>query len=141
MLKIILAGLLCLGAQAQEWSKADTAWETACIVTEVADWMQTRQIAKHPEHRIKVVGWVDGWGIERGVYYRYEGYTEQVNPILPKRPSLAEVDRCFVAQIAAQYFAATLLKGKWRRGLQVLTVSLEVDMVQRNARGGLKLRW
>jgi len=73
---------------AENWTWKDTAYQSAAITLKVIDWGQTRHIAKNP----------DQW---------YE-----MNPMLPRNPSVDQVDAYFAAGIIIETAVALALPPK-----------------------------
>lgn len=110
---------LCFGmavsAHAQNWSTQDRALFSASSVLLVADWAQTRHIARNP-HRF------------------YEK-----NPILGEHPSLGRVNTYFATVLVANYFITDALSPKWRTAYQAGLIGVELVVIGNNKRLGIKM--
>lgn len=83
----------------------------------LADWNQTRQIARHPKS-----------------YYEY-------NPVLGKHPSTRRVDIYFAAALAALNGLDLLLDDGLGDALWVGVTVIEIDSVSQNLGIGLKVKF
>ena len=82
-----------------------------------ADWKQTRQIARQPDR-----------------YY-------ERNPILGKHPSVGRVDTYMVASGVLHWIISAKLSPKWREQFQLVSISMQANVVQQNYEIGLGLRF
>jgi len=126
---LAIAGLLfSTPAIADEWSKLDISREVVWQTVHYMDWMQTRQIARHPEE-----------------------YHEE-NPILGKHPSVSEVNQYMVASaighvIVANYIPDVIrgigLPESWasssRMVFQYVTIGMSGGCVANNFNIGLRV--
>lgn len=100
-----------------DWSKADVALEAAFALTLLADHNQTKQIKNHPGLR-------------------------ESNPLLGDNPSDARIRNYFVGAMVSHVLVANALpSGKLRTAFQAGTIVLEVAIVGRNKRMGLRVKF
>lgn len=78
------------------------------------DWMQTREIAKHPEK----------W--------------KEANPLLPDHPNIGEVNRHFLFLGLAHAAIANYLPKEKRELFQNITIGIESGIVARNYYIGIR---
>lgn len=83
----------------------------------IADWKQTRQIAREPDR-----------------------YFER-NPILGKHPSVGRVNTYMVAAGVLHWVIAANLSPKWRQQFQLVSVAVQANVVKQNYEVGLSLRF
>lgn len=100
---------------ASDWTDADTAWQASYLALHVADWGQTRHIAKNP-----------------GEYY-------EVNPLLGDHPSVRRVDTYMAVSAITHTAIAYCLSPDWRRRFQQVTVGIKAGVVGYNYSIGLKM--
>jgi hypothetical protein len=119
--------VLMLGcAKAGDWSTEDTYRQAAVTALLVADWGQTRWIAKHN-------------GLtEPG---RFPVDAGERNPILGKYPSGGKVDAYFAAAIVGHAAISYVLPPDWRKGWQYVWIGLELGTVNANRAVGIKMAW
>ncbi|HUG79505.1 MAG TPA: hypothetical protein VML57_18645 [Burkholderiales bacterium] len=79
----------------------------------IADWRQTRQIARAPDR-----------------------YFER-NPILGKHPSVGRVDTYMLTAGVLHWVIAANLSPKWRERFQLISFSIQANVVQQNYAIGL----
>jgi len=115
---IALFGLSSAPVFASDWTTEDTAWQAAYMVLHVADWGQTRDIARRED----------------------EGYYE-TNPILGRHPSLKRVDTHFAVTALAHTAISYALPPDWRRRWQMVTIGVEAGFVSYNYSIGLKINF
>lgn len=111
---IILMGALCAPCSAMDGSELTK--QIAYTALHIADWQQTRQIARDPR------------------YY-------EKNLILGSKPTQAEVNRYMGATLIGHWAMSVMLKEEARRLWQDGTIVLEAATVHRNHRIGLSVRW
>lgn len=116
----LFGSLACFGlgaapVYASDWTKADTARQMAYLTLHVADWGQTRYIAKNPNR-----------------------YLEK-NLFLGGHPSLSRVDSYFAFTALAHTAISYALPPDWRRGWQYITIGVEAGAVGYNYSIGLKM--
>ena len=117
-MKTLYALLMCFGvARADDWTTQDTIRQVALQTALTADWMQTRQIAKHPE----------SW---------YE-----TNAMLGDHPSVARVNQYFIASSLVAYGIARALPEKWRLPYQYLYIGYEGNFFANNLRFGINVEF
>lgn len=107
--------LLAAPCHAQEWTTTDTAYEAAYLVLHTADWSQTRYISKHCDQ------------------------FEEGNGILGDCPSVGRVDCYFLATGLLHIGVAHILPPDWRRGFQLVTISVEAGAVAHNYKLGIRM--
>jgi hypothetical protein len=110
-----LALLHCTFAVAADWSKQDKVLFSASSALLVADWAQTRHIAKNPQ-----------------LFY-------EKNPILGEHPSLGRVNTYFATVLVANYFITDALSPKWRTAYQAGLIGVELVVIGNNKRLGIKM--
>lgn len=91
-----------------EWSKREIGMQVIASLLIITDWGQTRTIAKNP----------DRW---------YEK-----NPILGRHPSVAEVDRYFIACLIGNVMITHILPEKWRETWLGITIGCQAYCVGNN---------
>ena len=118
-MKIILDLFLLFtsNSQADEWTAADTGREAVYLTLHSIDWAQTRNIARNP----------DKW---------YEQ-----NSYLGKHPSVAQVDRYFIAAGAIQFAVAYYLPAEYRKAFQYVTIGVEGGAVVHNFSLGIEVKF
>ena len=117
---LLLTLALCTPqAYAGDWSRADTQRQIIYTALHVADWRQTRQIARQCG----------------------SGEYRELNPVLGPCPSLSRVDNYFLATGLAHYALAYLMPAPQRRYWQTATITLQVAAVGNNAAVGLRIKW
>lgn len=112
---MVFAVACCTGAHAGDWSKADTNLEAVFLTLGALDWLQTREVIKHPDR-----------------------YSER-NIFLGKHPSNADVNVWFAFGLAAHVGIAAALPPAWRAPFQYVTIGLEGGLVLRNYRIGVRI--
>lgn len=110
---LIAFAIVITGCATGGWTKEDTYRQAAVVAVSAVDWMQTRKIARNPER-----------------YY-------ELNPILGRHPSEAEVDLYFAASIAAHTAVSMALPPDWREVWQYLSIGFEYSVVAHNFSIGL----
>lgn len=111
---VILLSVPVTARGADEWTSGDTARQAVYLTLHVADWAQTRHIARHPEE-----------------------FTER-NPVLGEHPSVGRVNGYFAATALAHTAVSWALPRGWREGWQYVTIGVESVVVARNYRLGVK---
>lgn len=108
---IAIAALLtgCAG-----WTKQDTYRQAAVMALLVVDHGQTLNIAKNPET------------------------FHENNPILGKHPSVAEVNRYFLAAYVLHPTVSAVLPTRQRRWWQWITIGVEAGVVAHNYSLGIR---
>ncbi len=118
ILPIMLAICVLAGCSGNHpWTRKDTAALATYTVFHVADWMQTRQVAKNPD------------------CYR------EINPILGEHPSTPLVDAYFAFTWIANYLITRELDEPYRTGWQIGGIAIEAGFVIHNNSVGVKLQW
>jgi len=97
----------------------DSLWEASYLLTHLADWGQTRDIA------LQCGG---------GGYY-------EMNPIIGSCPSLTRVDTYFIATALLHMGVSRVLPQKYRRFFQGSTMAMELGYITNNASIGLKIKF
>lgn len=100
---------------ADEWNMEERTTFTMSTAMLVADWAQSRQIARNAEQ------------------YR------ETNPILGARPSMGHVNTYFVTALALNYVIGRSLDRRWRSAWFVTVQTVEASVVQRNLSIGLEV--
>ncbi len=138
-MKVITAALVFLSiapiARAQDrapWTGADTALEASFAALMLADWAQTRQIARNPGAGVRYVPGV-GWRDYPGVH--------EINPILGREPSATAVNAYFAGLTAAHAVAARWIPRPWRTAWQVVPMAIEAGVVGHNLGAGFAFRF
>lgn len=111
LLAALALALLPRASAADEWTAADTAWEAAFVGAVFLDWQQTR------------------WFLYEQRPHRYY----EINPVIGKHPSSARLNAHVAAAVIGHAVVARILPASWRRTWQVMTVSVELAVVARNA--------
>ena len=117
-------------ANAEPWSKWDSALAGAAVTTIGIDWGQTRWMVKNP--CINAGGGTDC----PDPYYE--------NGIIAKRfigehPTTGQVDRYFLAYAATTLLVADWLSPPLRKGFLALTTVVQIGYVSHNYRIGVKM--
>jgi hypothetical protein len=137
---LFLAGCTGCGEQAKadEWTVADTAWETGFTIAAIGDWIQTDHIADCPDNQPSTRACPLGY---REIH---------IQRIIGEHPSRAAVNEYFTAVIIGHIFASNLLPVEYkifnwslnpRRIWQITTFSFEADQVHHNLRAGVKIEF
>lgn len=115
---VLLAIALFLGTPMAkaEWSGMDTTLQSVSMTLTVVDWLQTREIVKHP----------DKW--------------KETNPMLGEHPSMGAVNTYFAGHLAINWFVARWLDPPARTFWQVGIIFNEVDAVTNNISNGIRIR-
>ena len=111
--------LALLATNANAWSKKDPYWETAYLVTHLADWGQTLDISSQ---------------CAGGSYY-------ETNPVMGKCPSAQVVNAYFIGTALLHYGVAQILPPKYRRMFQAGTMGMELSYITNNASIGLNVKF
>ena len=133
MKKIIIIFMLLFAVNAnaeykfaEAWDVNDTTYQLLATGLMIADWGQTRYIAKNPDK-----------------YY-------EINPILGKHPSTSEVNTYFAAAILGHALISLALPPKAevfgyninpRRIWQVMWIGIETGYVGHNASMGIRVKF
>lgn len=113
---LFLATMIWAGvARAADWTRTDSAFQIASSALIVADWAQTREIAKHPER----------W--------------RETNLILGEHPSRGKVNAYFAACLVGNAAIAYALPAPYRRWWQIATVVVEAGYVAHNYHLGIRV--
>lgn len=114
---ILLALIIPLNSEAQfaNWSPTDKALLATSTALLVADWGQTRYIAKNPDR------------------------FHEKNPLLGKHPSVGEVDGYFVTAIIGNYLLADVIGPTNRKWYLGGVTAMETVVVIRNRGIGIKI--
>lgn len=113
---LMLLMLASNAASADEWSTENTALEASYATLLAVDYLQTRHAIGKP------------------------GYIEK-NPLLGKRPNMAELNLAAVVFIAGHYVIARNLPEPWRENFQIITAAIEFSVVADNYRIGLSVKF
>lgn len=95
---ILCLALLALPAHAREWTDDELRWGAALLATRLADWGQTRYVARNPDK------------------------FREANPLLPDHPSMGDVNRHFLLGTAAMFALAHFVPQHRVRILQAWVV-------------------
>lgn len=98
------------------WTRADTAFQLACVGADLIDWHQTRQLVSRSNM----------W---------------ENNPVLGHHPSVHAVDRYFLASILTGVTVSYLLPARFRRAHQVFVLGLEAYCIRRNVQIGISIHF
>ncbi|MEK7593512.1 MAG: hypothetical protein AAB464_02245 [Patescibacteria group bacterium] len=101
----------------KDWTNKDTAREVVYSALHIADWGQTRYIAKNPQK----------------FYER--------NPLLGKHPSVGKVDTYFFGGLVAHAAISYILPPKYRWVWQYVGIGMEGGAVAHNASIGIKFEF
>jgi hypothetical protein len=113
-----LFALFIISPAAHAWSQQDTIWETAYLAAHVADWGQTRDIAKQCAS---------------------SGNYKESNTLLGECPSGDAVNAYFLGTALLHAGAAHMLPRKYRRMFQVGTLGMQLNVINSNKQIGLKV--
>lgn len=115
----ILAACMIQASPATAWDTKDTALQTVVSAAMVADWMQTRDIVRHPD-RFK-----------------------ETNLILGSHPHKDQVDAYFAACLIGHAAISYLLpdEGPYRNIWQAIWIGAEINQVVRNAKIGIRIQF
>jgi len=112
-----LIGLFCFVALLTgcftDWTKADVYRQATWTALHGADWLQTRQIAQHPDQ------------------YR------ETNPILGSHPSLASVDLYMGAWMVIHPLISDVLPPEYRKYWQYISIGVTGGCVLNNLSIGI----
>jgi len=126
MKKILIVAFLVapLIANAEDskwkWTKMDTVFQAASIVSIAADWNQTRQIAKNPT-----------------LYYE-DGVAEA---FLGRHPSVSGVNWYFAGSMILNTAIARTLPNPYRRMFQIGTIGYEAYWINHNYGIGIRVKF
>lgn len=98
-----------------EWSKTNTALEIGYAILLLADWNQTKQIAKNPE-----------------IYH-------ERNPLFSRHPSVSEVNWKFAVGLIGHIGISALLPNKYKVIWQSTTIAMETVCVSNNYNIGISV--
>lgn len=113
ILPSILLGL-SLSANARDWTADERSWAIAAAAIGATDYMQTRYIARHPDR------------------------FHEINPLMPRHPSLGDVNRHFLVSALVIGSIAHFVPEYRKPALQVYVAIGSVN-VARNFHIGLGL--
>jgi len=99
-----------------EWTKKDTAYQTAFLVLTAMDWQQTKEITRNPN------------------YY-------EKNPILGHNPKQNKIDAYFLSCAFMHTTIAYYLPEKYRRVWQYLFIGIETGYVAHNYNAGVRINF
>ena len=115
------------GVHADDWSRADTARQAAVTALLVADWGQTRWIARHNGKTQP-----DNFPPSAG----------ETNPFLGRYPTTGKVNNYFAASIISHAAISYLLpSGAWRQGWQYTGIIVEISVVLHNRSVGIRMEF
>ena len=129
---------------APSWNHTDTALEAVFWTTFAVDWLQTLEVARHPQWCISIPYSQEltssGCVVTRPAQVVHpERYTEH-NPLLGRHPSARKVNAYFLATGLTYYVVTRKLSTRWRRGVTLTAISLEVLAVNGNIQAGIRIR-
>lgn len=101
------------------WDLSDTAWESAYLLSHIADWGQTRDIASQCG----------------------SGNYKEMNPVLGSCPSMSRVNTYFISTALLHAGVSAMLPRKYRRFFQTSTMIMEIGYVTNNYNIGLKFNF
>ncbi|MEK6748520.1 MAG: hypothetical protein AABY83_04860 [Pseudomonadota bacterium] len=119
VLMISLSATVMFSRPALAWTGSDSAFEAAYLLTHVADWGQTRDIAVR---------------CESGRYF-------ETNLVMGRCPNIASVNTYFVSTALLHMGASYLLPAPYRRIFQTGTIGMQIGYINNNANIGLNLRF
>ncbi len=99
------------------WSAQHKALASTAGALLAADWLQTRQIAKHPDK-----------------FHEY-------NPVLGEHPSQGKVNLYFLAAAGGLMLLADFLPAEYRTGLLYGVIVVQAAAVTNNLQEGISIRW
>ncbi len=102
---------------ADEWRAEDIKLEVLYLGLKTIDWMQTRYASTRPEQ-----------------YH-------EVNPLMSKHPSDAEVNQYFLATAIGHVVVTHLLPAKYRKWWQYGFITISSGCIANNINAGIKLKW
>ena len=118
MFLIIMLVLITSSAFAfDKWDKTDYSLAAAALTLSTVDWMQTRNIANHPNE-----------------FY-------ELNPIIGKHPSTEKVNTYFISMIIVGAGIAYALPSRWRKVWLGSCTALELGVTAHNFDIGIGLRF
>ena len=100
-----------------EWTAEERTTFAVSSVLLVADWAQTRQIARNAQQ------------------------FRETNPVLGDHPGMGRVNTYFATALLLNYVIGNSLSNGWRRAWFVGVGGVEASVVQRNLSIGLKLNF
>lgn len=103
----------CASCAAADWDEADTARQAVVLTTFALDYAQTKDIKNH-----------------QGLH--------ETNVLMGRHPSDVRVRNYFVAASLAHTAIAYNLPKEWRPAFQYATIALEVAVIIKNKRMGLR---
>ncbi|MGA8007725.1 MAG: hypothetical protein WCA17_16690 [Burkholderiales bacterium] len=110
-----LLAQLGIAHAADEWTMEERTSFAMSSVLLVADWAQTRQVARNPDA------------------------LREINPILGTTPSMGRVNAYFGTALLLNYVIGNSLAPGWRRAWFVSVGTVEANVVQRNLSIGLNV--
>ena len=111
---LLLALMLSVPANADEWTREDTTYQAALMVLKGIDWLQTKEIVRNSN------------------YY-------EINPIMGKYPSQNTVDLYFACSAIGQTVLAYYLPKKYRRICQIIFIGNQFGCVWHNYNIGIRI--
>lgn len=111
---ILLFAALALPSYADDWTREDTYRQSALTALLIADWAQSRYIAKTPNL----------------------GY--ETNHVLKDHPSVGRVDNYFIVATIGHAAISYVLPPTWRQGWQYFWIGVEVQKTVHNYNLGVK---
>ena len=117
-MKFLLLIAICFifgDADAESWSPEQRTLAGVYLAAHVIDWGQTRRIAREPH-----------------IWHEY-------NPLLPRHPSIAQVNRHFLLVPIVGYFIADALPSRHRTTALYWAATIQVSVVARNHYLGIRV--
>lgn len=114
---VLVLMLLPKSCYADDWSTTDKAFAAAALVPTLADWSQTRYIARHPDE------------------------FRELNPTMPSHPSSSQVDAHFAGGIVLGAVIADWLPSDYRKIFLGSVAAIEIGVVSHNYEIGVKTRF
>ena len=114
---MLLVSIATTATAGDRWTNTDTAFQVAFTTLNVVDWLQTRQISKHPER----------W--------------HENNPILGKHPSLLKVDSYFIGSMLINTAIPILLNQPYRRLWQLGSIGIGIKLTTHNTSLGIRIKF
>jgi len=105
--------------QTSHWKLQDSLWEAAYLVTHIADWGQTRDIAMNCG----------------------DGSYVEMNPLIGSCPRMARVNGYFLATALLHVGASAMLPARYRRFFQTSTMVMELGYITNNYNIGLRVNF
>ena len=112
-----------------DWTKTDTALESACLTSLWVDWRQTRDFPRHEK-----ITYSNNVQYTRGLD---EGY----NPIMGRSPNPGQVNRYFLGLALAHVVITKWCSPHARHSFQGATLFVEANCIAHNSSLGVRLQF